>query len=364
MNSPQNRITTAQTFVIIVNFIFGSGILFLPRTSVEKVKTPDAWISVILGGIIAMLAGYIIIRLSQNFPKQTVYQYSQQIVGKWIGSIFSLCIICYFLANAGFQISSLEKITRLFLLGGTPTWAIIMPFMWISLYIVMSGINYIARLFEIIFPITIFIFLLISLMSIGIFELDNLRPVLGLGILPVLHGLKTTTLAFTGPEIMLILLVFMEYPNKAVKVMLSGIFVPLIFYVITVVMVIGAFSVDGVITRTWPTIDLMRSFEISGLLFERFESLFLVIWIMQIFATYTICYYAAALGLAQLFKKNIQPFIFVLPPIIYIITSTLTNINTLLKFGDMIGNAALYLFGIMPLILIGIIQLKEGYGEE
>lgn len=83
-------------------------------------------------------------------------------------------------------------------------------------------------------------------MSIGIFEIDNLRPVLGLGIKPVL---------------------------------------------------------DGVVTRTWPTIDLMRSFEISGLIFERFESLLLVIWIMQIFATYTISYYAAALGLAQLFKR-------------------------------------------------------------
>ena len=59
-------------------------------------------------------------------------------------------------------------------------------------------------------------------------------------------------------------------------------------------MVIGALSIDGVVTRTWPTIDLMRSFEISGLIFERFESLLLVIWIMQIFATYTISYYAAA----------------------------------------------------------------------
>ena len=159
-------------------------------------------------------------------------------------------------------------------------------------------------------------------MSIGIFEIDNLRPVLGLGIKPVLDGIKTTSLAYTGPEIMLILLVFMEQRNKAVKAILVGISIPLIFYVITVVMVIGALSIDGVVTRTWPTIDLMRSFEISGLIFERFESLLLVIWIMQIFATYTISYYAAALGLAQLFKKGIHPFIFALIPIIYIIAMT------------------------------------------
>ena len=33
-----------------------------------------------------------------------------------------------------------------------------MPFMWIGLYLIMSGINSIARMFEIIFPITVFIF--------------------------------------------------------------------------------------------------------------------------------------------------------------------------------------------------------------
>ena len=166
-----------------------------------------------------------------------------------------------------------------------------MPFMWIGLYLIMSGINSIARMFEIIFPITV-LFLIISFMSIGIFEIDNLRPVLGLGIKPVLDGIKQRLSHIQVPEIMLILLVFMEQRNKAVKAILVGISIPLIFYVITVVMVIGALSIDGVVTRTWPTIDLMRSFEISGLIFERFESLLLVIWIMQIFATYTISYYA------------------------------------------------------------------------
>ncbi|PEN84862.1 hypothetical protein CN553_27400 [Bacillus cereus] len=114
MNSPHDRITTAQAFVIISNFILGSGILSLPRTSVEKVKTPDVWISVILSGIIAMFAGGIIVKLSQKFPKQTFYQYIQEIVGKWMGSIISLCLICYFLTEAGYQISSLAKVTNFF----------------------------------------------------------------------------------------------------------------------------------------------------------------------------------------------------------------------------------------------------------
>ena len=65
----KDRITTAQAVVIIVNYILGTGILTLPRASVEKVKTPDVWLSVILGGILAMVSGVIMVKLSQQFPE-------------------------------------------------------------------------------------------------------------------------------------------------------------------------------------------------------------------------------------------------------------------------------------------------------
>ena len=66
----QDRITTSQAVVIIVNYILGTGILTLPRASVEKVKTPDVWLSVILGGILAMVSGVIMVKLSQGFPEK------------------------------------------------------------------------------------------------------------------------------------------------------------------------------------------------------------------------------------------------------------------------------------------------------
>lgn len=363
ITGPKDQIPTSQAVVILVNYILAVGILTLPRTAAEKVKTPDVWITVIIGGLIAMVAGIIMVKLSQQFPGKTFYQYSPEIVGKWMGALLSLLIVGYFVIMASFEVRVLGEITSFFLLEGTPGWAIIMPFMWVSIYLNLGGINSIARLFEIIFPITVFIFLLTSFMSIGIFELDNIRPVLGLGIMPVLKGIKTTTLAYSGFEIMLILLAFMKKPLQAVKVVLIGTAIPLVFYVITVVMVIGAFSVDGVGMRTWPSIDLMRSFEIPGLIFERFESLLLVIWIMQIFATYTICYYAASLGLAQLFNKNSHSFMYGLLPIIYIIAEMPKNTNDLFKLGDKLGNIAMVLFGILPIFLLVISRWRKRKNE-
>lgn len=66
---PKDRITTSQAVVIIMKYILGTGILTLPRASVEKVKTPDVWLSVILGGILAMVSGVIMVKLSQQFPE-------------------------------------------------------------------------------------------------------------------------------------------------------------------------------------------------------------------------------------------------------------------------------------------------------
>ncbi|MCR6522126.1 spore germination protein [Lysinibacillus capsici] len=360
--SSKDKISTPQAVVVVTNFILATGILTLPRTSVEKVKTPDVWISVILGGLIMMIAGIIMVKLSQQFPGKTFYQYNQEILGKWVGWLLSLFFICYFLVGSALQVRSMAEVTSLFLLESTPIWAIIMPFMWIGLYLIIGGINSIARMFEIIFPITIVFFLLVLFMSYKLFEIDNLRPVLGSGIIPVLKGIQTTTYAYTGPEIMLLLLAFMRQPNKAVKVVLIGTAIPLFFYVFLVVMVIGALSIDGVIMRTWPSIDLIRSFEISGLIFERFESLLLAIWIMQIFASFTISYYAAALGLAQLFKKNLNQFVYGLLPVIYIIAMIPKTINDLFKLGDVIGNTLVIFFltGVLPLFLFMIIKCKGG----
>jgi spore germination protein len=359
ISNPKDRITTAQTVVFIVSYIIAVGILTLPRVTVEEGNTPDVWITVILGGLIAMIAGIILVKLCQKFPERTFYQFSQEIVGKAVGWLLSLLVISYFLTLSAFEIRVLAEVTGFFLLQGTPTWAIIIPMMWVGIYLISGGINSIARLLEIIFPLTVIIFLLVLFLSFELFEINNLRPVLGLGVMPALKGIKTTALSYTAFETMIFLLAFMKQPDKSVKVVIIATAIPLVFYVVTVVMVIGAFSIDGVVTRTWPTIDLIRSYEFSGLVFERFDSLLLAVWVMQIFSTFIISYFAVSLGLAQLFKKEMLPFTFGVLPIIYIIAMTPKNVNDLFTLGDWIGNAAVFLFGILPLLLLIITRLRR-----
>jgi len=356
--SEQESLTTHQAVVIVSNYILGVGILTLPRAAAEKVKTPDIWLSIIIGGLIAMLAGLIIVKLSQKFPGMTFYEYSQRIVGKWIGCILNLIVIGYFIAMSSVMLRAMAEVNTLFLLEGTPRWAMIIAFMWVGIYLVIGGLPAITRMFEIIFPITVIIFFMIAVMSLKIFDINNLRPVLGLGIMPVLHGVKTTALSFSGFEIMLLIVASMKKPETAKKAVLVGIAIPVLFYVTTAVMVIGALTVEGVISLSWPTITLIKSFEFPGIFFERYESLLLVIWMMQIFTTFVITHYAAAKGLAQSMKKDMHPFLYVLMPIIYIVAMLPKNINDLFHFSDSVGNLAFVMFVILPIALLGIAKLR------
>ncbi|OBA05195.1 spore gernimation protein [Paenibacillus polymyxa] len=357
-----DRITTLQTTAIVVSFMLAAGLLTLPRVAVEVAKTPDAWISVILAGAIAFLLGWIIIKLSQRFPDSTFYQYVQQITGKAIGKGIGALIVIYFVCIAAYEIRSVEEVTAFFLLEGTPAWAISAPFMWASLYLCMGGIGVLGRICQLIFPITTAIFLLICLLGLNVFELNNLRPVLSEGVMPVLRTIKTTALTLTGTECLLIVLCRMEKPEKAPQAIGLGIGIAVSFYTATLILCIGAFSVEGVVTRTWPFLDLARSFEVEYLVLERFESLLLAIWIMQIFNTFSIGLYCASIGVSQILNVSYAKVLFILLPFIYLLSQIPRNLNELFSFGTILGNAAFLLFALLPLPLL-LISRWRGVGS-
>ncbi|MEH7454627.1 GerAB/ArcD/ProY family transporter [Gottfriedia acidiceleris] len=365
VSKPIDQISTNQTVMLIVNFIFGAGILILPRSVTDKVKTPDGWISVIISGLIITLIAFLLVMLCKQYPNETYFQFSQKIIGKWLGISLSIIIIFYYICISALEVRVMAETTRLFLLQGTPTWAILIPFLWIGLYLVLDGINPIAKIMEIIFPITVLFFLLVIFLGLGIIEIDNLRPVLGNGFKPVLNGLKTTSLSFSGFEVVLFIFMFMKDKKKITKSIILGIGIPFVFYSVTVVAVVGAFSVDGVLLQTWPVLTYIRSYDIQGLIVERFDSLLLVIWIMQIFATFIIAYYICALGVTQIFnKKSMKPFLFGSLPFIYIIAMIPKDINETFKMADIIGNTSFYLFGIIPLLLLVISFVRKKLNEK
>ncbi|MNZ48476.1 Spore germination protein YndE [compost metagenome] len=360
-----DKISTSQTSIFLTNTVLGAGILTLPRSVTNVVQTPDAWISVLLGGVIVILLALVMVKLSQQFPNNTVFQYSRRIVGTIPAAVLCLLLIIYFIIIAGFEARVMAEVTLFYLLEGTPIWAVIISFIWVGAYLLFGGINSIARVYQIIFPISILILLLSYFLSVRIFDIDHLRPFLGEGMLPVIKGLKSTILIFTGIEVIMNLVAHMQHPEQAVKAVVTGISIPIVLYLLTVVMVIGGLSTDGVLRSTWPTLDLLRSFEVAGLFFERFEFPFLVIWLMQMFCNFISFYFNASLGISQVFGIKAPSVFFGLMPLIFLTSMIPKRINDVFNLGDAIGVMGIIMFVLIPgmLSVIYIIR-KKGLKQD
>ncbi|MEW9668333.1 GerAB/ArcD/ProY family transporter [Ammoniphilus sp. 3BR4] len=360
----KDQITTIQSALIVTNVIIATGIITLPRAVAEEVGTPDGWISVILGGLIALFFGWVVGKVSQRFPDQSFYQFSQVVAGNFLGKVHGMIFVVYLIISAGHQARIMGEVIRMYLLDDTPMEMIIITFMCVGVYLTVGGINPIARICELFFLVIVVLLLLLAVFSFRNFELDNLRPVLGDGTLPVWKGINATALSYGGFELMLVLTFFMKEPQKAVKSIMAGIGIVIPLYTLVVILAIGTLTLEEVKTLTWPMMSVAKAIELPGGFFERFEAFFVVLWVMAMYTSFVPFHYAACLGLGQLFKKDHHVYAFVILPIIYIVAMYPENLNSIFKLGDYIGYLSIFLGAIMPLYFWIIAKIRrKGMGK-
>ncbi len=365
MKQSGSKISTSGVVIVVINSILGAGILTLPRTISKAVKTPDVWISIILSGVLVALVSVLLVTLCRRFPGKSVFEFTPEITGKWVSYLIGLLIIMYFVILCSFEVRVMAEITSMYILERTPSWVTIMVSLWIGIYMISGGLKVIIRVFEIVLPVTLLLLAVVFVLSSRMFELSNLRPLLGEGILPVLKGIKPSFLSYSGYEVLLIITALMADVKTSNKAAIYSILICTIIYLVTIVMVVGNLSLPGIETRTWPTFDMVRSFEIEGVFFERYESLFIVFWLMQIFATYAFKHYFAAVGIRDLFRlKNITGLEYALLPVLYIIAYLPKNLEETFALGDFLGNMTLFLFGLMPLLLLIISIIRKKGGKQ
>ncbi|WP_167568979.1 GerAB/ArcD/ProY family transporter [Brevibacillus migulae] len=358
------KITTSQAVIGIATFVLGSEIVILPRVASDAIGTPDAWISIFLGGVISTCLGVVCAKLSLRFPTSNYYEISPKLVGKPIGFLVNLIYIFSLMMTGAYQVRIQAEVVRHYLLDDTPIAFTAICFLAVSTYLVLGGMNPMFRLFELLFPLSTFVFFLVMVLCLQDFQIENFRPVLSEGVLPVLLGLKAASLPLYGFEIILFFTPIMNEPKKAVKAVVASNSITILVYVTVLVIVIGNLSSEVVRTLTWPTIEVIRSIEIPGAFFSNFELFFIVIWVIEMYTTLVVSHYFSSLGISQLFSIKIKYCYFIVIPLIYWVAFYPKNINGVFSLGDINGYIAIFISGIVPVLLLLIAKLKSWRGQN
>lgn len=196
---------------IFLVFIFTLGSTLVIGTGGDA-KT-DVWFALFLAMILGLLVTTMYSRILYNFPEKDIFDINKIIFGPLIGNLINLFFIFYSLHLGSLVLNNFAEFISAVGLPDTPKIAPVIFIVVLCIWGVKEGIEVLGRC-SVIFGITLLIFLIgITALSINRLDLDNIRPMMYDGIIPVLRG---TLSAFSFPfaENVIFLMLFSSLKNK------------------------------------------------------------------------------------------------------------------------------------------------------
>lgn len=360
-------ISSNQFKLLVILCYLGTAILITPRGLAFEAKQ-DAWIAVLFGIIFSLFLVWLYNSLGSLFPNMTIVQYSQKLLGKWLGKLLSFFFIIFAFLNAAMLLWFVGDFIATQILIETPIEAINTLFMIIIIMAARLGLETFSRAAEVMFPFVIIFFILLILLIIKDIEVLNMLPILENGIKPIIRGALLFT-SYSSVTLIILLMIFPSNIDKQIyakKAFLKGnLIAGLIIFIITdlCILVLGY---DLTARNTFSVYILAKKINVSDFL-ERVEVVIAVSWIITIFYKILFYFYGSVLGLAQILNlKDYSPLTLPLGMILIVLSLVVYPNSTYAQtWNRTIWIPFSFTFGLFfPLILFLIGKFTKGFNEK
>ncbi len=314
-----NKIENFQLFSITF-FLVQVAIIGLCTRILMETGENFAWIATLIGGFLGLLPLLLYIYINKKKRELSLTELNIKIFGKIIGNIINFIILSFILY---FFIKSLG------VLGGfnvsqfsvkTPILAITLLITLIVIQANHYSLETIARAIQIIFFITIVMYLIIIFGLLPQLEVSNTLPLFEVGTSGIirsiiLFGVYTSSFMFF---ILAIPITNVSYPNKVGKTMVIGYLTAILFNVLDVLLPTLVFGFNLLIIFECPVYSVIKKVKIFGFL-DRLENVLVSVKFFSIIILLIMLMYYFNQSIKQIFKiKNrmVMKIITIVVPII------------------------------------------------
>lgn len=301
------RISNKQAILLMIMTIAPTAILFLP-TMIYKEAKQDSWLSVVLVSVFGIIVAYIITTLGLMFKDKTIIQYSEIIAGKPLGKLIGLIYCIFFIYINTFVVREAAELLVGPFFPETPLLFFSIGIILVSIYIVCSGLEVLARANEVIFLLFVIAAGAILVLVFKDMEFKNLAPVLAEGLVPVAKGTYRQIVFFSETIVMAMFIPYLNIPQKARKsATIAVVFVGLL----EICSLVGVVTVFGTQTARlkYPFLSLARYISITEYI-ERVDPLIMLMWVGGGIVKIAVFHYCAVLAIAQwLNLKDYRPLV-------------------------------------------------------
>lgn len=352
-------ISEKEIMIAVPSMVIGTGVLTLPKDLAAETMAADGWVSIVIGGILAIMLTWVIAKLAVSFPHQTFMTYASKIVTRPVATILTFIFAVFALHIAAFQVRQIADISKQYLFERTPVEVIALSFFLVVIYAVSGSRVGLFRLNTMFLPLILIIASVVLLFNFRGFKIENLLPIFQTDLSGYAKGIGTSITSYMGFGILWFYISLVKQPKKVPKMAMIGMGIPVGLYALLFIIGIGVFGNAVTSNLLYPTVELAKEVQLPGEFFERFESLFFVIWIMAIFNTTAMALDIAVFAMTSILKKmSKMKIIFILSPIVYAIAMLPQDFTDVARFGAILGYTAVSYTVCVAILLIVLAKIR------
>jgi len=292
-------ISGGQLFWITSMFDVGMAAFLMVSPTVERVKN-DAWISLIISGLLSMLATWIGIRLSRYYPDKTFIEYLIDIVGPWIGKAIGIVYVVNWIVVTGMVLRQITDILITSQFHRTPSVLFIISMSLAAVYLLQSnGIQSLGRCTEVIGPLVLSVALLTFLFDLSNMDWKRLLPIyVNSGPQLLFYGAIPATSFLAQTSYVTMILRFVQTPERNARQAVWGTGVASFFIVMSGAFTLATFGAD-LCKRMWNPVFDMAQYISVGEIIQNIDAMIIVVWFLTAFVRLGLFMFLSVYGTAQ-----------------------------------------------------------------
>ena len=276
-----------------------------------------AWYVTLISALTALVGFSFIYLLLKRFPGKNLAEIFDLTLGRPIAIVFSLVMAAFFMIDAGIFLREFSDVLRSYTYPETSTSYIIGALVLTAAIAVWLGLESIARIAKLasFFLLTGFVLLLI--LAVKEYQLDNIFPILGYGLgKSVVIGAQRSAVYSEVVVLGVVAASLQGIQNikraGVVSIILSGVLIAL-----GLLAEVLMFSYTAAQENAAPLYALARVIK-YGDFFSRLDPLFIILWSTATIITIAVLFYAAVSIFCQTFKlPDKRPVIVPMTVILY-----------------------------------------------
>lgn len=294
------KVTGTQVSMLLFISVTSTITIYVPGFTAKEAKE-SAWLA---ASIIPFAFGYltlwVVYKLGSSFPKLTIFQYCEVIMGKFIGKGLGIGYILFLIGMDILVAREFSDFLGVTTLPLTPRIWLLTSLVALATYGAYKGIEVIARASQFVLGIYLLGFTVAILGALTNFKVGRLLPIMEDGLLPIIRGSIAPSSWYGEMCLLAMLFPFVNKPMELKRKGIIALVAVTLFVSFDVAVTIGVLGSSLASAFALPFWSMARGIEI-GEVFQRLESFLLVFWITGIIIKEALLCYLICLGLTQVF---------------------------------------------------------------